>query len=59
MDQASMVTDKAGKTQALNLLMEKYAGEVKSLYNDAVLGKVAVIRIEITELTGKFSGYQC
>ncbi|WP_319507773.1 pyridoxamine 5'-phosphate oxidase family protein [uncultured Methanolobus sp.] len=56
---SALVTDKGDKTKALNLLMEKYAGEKKTSYNDAVLDKVAIVRINITEMTGKFSGYQC
>jgi Predicted flavin-nucleotide-binding protein len=56
---ASLVMDTGDKTNALNLLMEKYAGEKKTSYNDTVLDKVAIFRIEITEMTGKFSGYQC
>jgi hypothetical protein len=56
---ASLVTDAEDKTRALNLLMEKYAGEVKDSYTDTILDKVAIVRIEITEMTGKFSGYSC
>ena len=56
---ASVMTDAIDKTQALNLLMEKYAGEKKPSYSDEVLDKVAIIRIEIIGITGKFSGYQC
>lgn len=56
---ASLVTDANDKTAALNLLMEKYAGEMKDSYPDAILDKVAIIRIDITGMTGKFSGYPC
>ncbi|WP_340818403.1 pyridoxamine 5'-phosphate oxidase family protein [Methanolobus sp. WCC4] len=56
---ASIITDAEDKVKALDLLMEKYAGEMKNSYPDEVLGKVAVIRVDITEMTGKFSGYNC
>ncbi|WP_321431071.1 pyridoxamine 5'-phosphate oxidase family protein [uncultured Methanolobus sp.] len=55
----SLVTDAEDKARAINLLMEKYAGEVKDSYTDTILDKVAIIRIEITGMTGKFSGYSC
>jgi nitroimidazol reductase NimA-like FMN-containing flavoprotein (pyridoxamine 5'-phosphate oxidase superfamily) len=54
---ASMITNSADKTEALNLLMEKYAGEKSLSYEDTILDKVAIIRVEITEMTGKRSGY--
>lgn len=54
---AFLIMDEEDKTRALNLLMEKYAGEKKPSYSDDILGKVAIIRIDITEMTGKKSGY--
>lgn len=54
---ASLITDFKNKIEALNLLMDKYAGEPPSSYTDAILDKVAIIRIDITEIYGKFSGY--
>ncbi|WP_406657491.1 pyridoxamine 5'-phosphate oxidase family protein [Methanolobus sp. ZRKC2] len=54
---ASIIADKENKIKALNLLMEKYAGEMESSYSDDVVDKVAIIRIDITEITGKNSGY--
>ncbi|WP_094228576.1 pyridoxamine 5'-phosphate oxidase family protein [Methanolobus psychrotolerans] len=54
---ASLITDAGDKTRALDLLMEKYAGAKDLSYTDTILDKVAIIRIEITEMTGKFSGY--
>nr|WP_321498669.1 pyridoxamine 5'-phosphate oxidase family protein [uncultured Methanolobus sp.] len=54
---ASMITDQDDKTKALNLLMDKYAGQTNDSYPDKVLIKTAVIKIEITEMTGKSSGY--
>jgi len=37
--------------------MEKYAGKKELAYSDAILDKVAIVRIRITEINGKFSGY--
>lgn len=54
---ASFVTDAEDKAEALDLLMEKYAGGKRNSYPDEVLGKVAIIRIDITGMTGKKSGY--
>lgn len=54
---AFLIMDEEDKTRALNLLMEKYAGEKKPLYSGDILEKVAIIRIDITEMTGKKSGY--
>ena len=54
---ASIITDTEDKVRALNQLMEKYAGEEKPSYSDEVLAKVAIIRIDITEMTGKKSWY--
>lgn len=54
---ASFVTAGEDKTRALNLLMEKYPGENDLCYEDAILNKVAIIRIDISEMTGKSSGY--
>ncbi|MDK2825370.1 MAG: uncharacterized protein PWQ51_1820 [Methanolobus sp.] len=54
---ASMITDSEDKMKVLNLLMAKYAGEMNDSYPDEVLSKTAIIKIEITEMTGKSSGY--
>jgi nitroimidazol reductase NimA-like FMN-containing flavoprotein (pyridoxamine 5'-phosphate oxidase superfamily) len=54
---ASILNDPEDKTKALNLLMDKYADETNDSYPDKVLSKTAIIKVEITELTGKFSGY--
>jgi len=45
------------KVEALNIIMEKYAGNQNYHYPEHVLDKVVVIKVEIEELTGKKSGY--
>jgi hypothetical protein len=45
------------KQQALNYLMEKYAGQNDFSYQAEALEKVAVLRVIIEKITGKKSGY--
>ena len=54
---ASFVTDDAEKTMALNSLMKKYQPEGKYeplKYNDLVLDEVAVIKIILESIRGKY-----
>ncbi len=44
------------KKKALDLLMNKYAGEGSYFYSDDALDKVCVIRVEIEQMSGKRSG---
>lgn len=41
------------KAVALNIIMEKYSNQSSYKYSDAILNQVAVIKINITEMTGK------
>ena len=41
------------KAIALNTIMEKYSNQSSFEYSDSVLSQVAVIKINITEMTGK------
>lgn len=45
------------KKKALNTIMEKYSGRNDFNFPEAAVNKVAVIRIDIEELTGKKSRY--
>ncbi len=45
------------KQQALNYLMEKYAGVNDFSYKAEALEKVAVLRVSMEKITGKKSGY--
>jgi len=54
---ASLTEDPAGKAEALNVIMEKYAGQGDCSFPGDALEKIVVIRISITEMTGKKSGY--
>ncbi|RLC30812.1 MAG: pyridoxamine 5'-phosphate oxidase family protein [Deltaproteobacteria bacterium] len=44
------------KQKALNIIMKQY-GSQAFIFEDAALAATAVIRIEITDITGKQSGY--
>ncbi len=55
--QASLVEDLGEKEQALNIIMEKYSGRANFKFPVTALAKVAIIKIEIEEMTGKKSGY--
>jgi len=46
------------KKQALDYLMEKYAGKQNFAYQSAALAKAAVIKVRIEKITGKKSGYK-
>ncbi|PKM90053.1 MAG: pyridoxamine 5'-phosphate oxidase family protein [Firmicutes bacterium HGW-Firmicutes-12] len=45
------------KIEALDIIMEKYAGQEKFEYQESLLGEILIIKARITELTGKKSGY--
>jgi nitroimidazol reductase NimA-like FMN-containing flavoprotein (pyridoxamine 5'-phosphate oxidase superfamily) len=55
---ARFISDPQGKRDALDILMEKYAGVQKFDYPESSLNAVHVIEIKIEKLTGKKSGYQ-
>ncbi|MGV8057672.1 MAG: pyridoxamine 5'-phosphate oxidase family protein [Smithellaceae bacterium] len=55
--QASFLEKTNEKKNALNYLMEKYAGKKDFSYKTEALEKVAVISVKIEKLTGKKSGY--
>ena len=52
---AHIIDDPEKKSYALNCIMEKYSGKTYQLPPDE-LDKLAVIEIQITELTAKKSG---
>lgn len=52
---AYMVDDPDEKTKALNVIMEHYSGTSSHEYHEALLGRAAIIRIEIESMTGKRS----
>jgi nitroimidazol reductase NimA-like FMN-containing flavoprotein (pyridoxamine 5'-phosphate oxidase superfamily) len=54
--QAFFIEDNAGKRKALDILMEKYAGESGFSYADAELDKIIIINIRIDTISGKKSG---
>lgn len=53
---ASIIDDLEGKRRALNIIMEKYAGR-SSRFPENIINRTAVVKIEITTLTGKESGF--
>lgn len=54
---ASIVEDLEEKIQGLNLIMEHYSGESHHDYPEALVHKAALVRIDISTVTGKKSGY--
>lgn len=54
---ASFVEDSAEKSRVFDLFMAKYAGPGAWSYPETALRGVAVIRVDVETLTGKFSGY--
>lgn len=46
-----------GKVQALDVIMEKYAGEKKFEFPESALSGIEVFQIKIVHMTGKKSGY--
>ena len=53
---ASFVTDTVAKRHALDILMAQYA-EGKFAYRASQVTKTCIIRVDITEITGKESGW--
>jgi len=54
---ASIVEDREEKARGLDIIMEHYSHIQHHDYPEAILNKLAIIRIDITSLTGKKSGY--
>lgn len=51
----SIVDDFEEKEKALNVLMHHYSGVEAYDYPDAMLERIAIIRLDVTEMTGKRS----
>jgi uncharacterized protein len=54
---ASTVSSPAEKRKALDLLMNKYAGPGGWDYTDDTLARTRIMKIAVTEMSGKKSGY--
>jgi len=52
---AYFVEELAEKAEALNIIMEKYSEKADYEFPEVALKKVAVIKVEIEEITGKKS----
>ena len=57
MGRVSIVTTRQEKIEALNLIMNHYSGKKDYDYPEDQLAITNIIRVEITELTGKKKGY--
>jgi uncharacterized protein len=53
---AFFIEDKAGKKNALDILMKKYAARSGFSYTDDELDKIIIIDVKIEKITGKQSG---
>ena len=54
---ALFIEDIEEKRKVLNIIMEKYSGKSDFQFPDIALNNLAVIKIEISEITGKKSRY--
>jgi nitroimidazol reductase NimA-like FMN-containing flavoprotein (pyridoxamine 5'-phosphate oxidase superfamily) len=49
----SKVEDKEARKRGLDCIMKQYAGEKKFTYDEKVLTRTTILRLDITEMTGK------
>jgi nitroimidazol reductase NimA-like FMN-containing flavoprotein (pyridoxamine 5'-phosphate oxidase superfamily) len=49
----SIVTEKEAKKVGLNCIMKHYGGKGEYIYDEKVLGRTIVLRLDIKEMTGK------
>jgi uncharacterized protein len=54
---AFFIEDSEKKKEALDIIMSKYSKNAKFEYSETSLNNLALIRVEVKELTGKISGY--
>ena len=54
---AYFINDKEEKRDALNIIMNHYTSSELYDYNERLLKKIAIVKIEIDSMTGKKSGY--
>jgi uncharacterized protein len=54
---AGLVLDPAERTSGLQCIMKKYSGTSGHAFEPDVMEKTAILRIDITSMTGKRSGY--
>lgn len=50
---ATFLEDDQEKIEALDIIMEKYAGKEKFQYPEAMIERVTIIKVEIQEITAK------
>ncbi len=53
---AHFISDNMEKRHALDYIMKKYTNKTEWEYSDSELGRVAVFRVDIIEMSGKKSG---
>ncbi len=54
---ACIIRDNEGKRKALDVIMDKYTGGKSFEYSEDDFNQLIIIKVEITDLTGKKSGY--
>ena len=57
MGRISFVTGKSDKIEALNLLMKHFTGKERHNFKDAYIEQTTVLRLDISEISGKKSEY--
>jgi hypothetical protein len=55
--EAEFITNPQKKREALNIIMDHYTGKREYKFNEEMLKKTIIIKVDILELTGKKSGY--
>jgi nitroimidazol reductase NimA-like FMN-containing flavoprotein (pyridoxamine 5'-phosphate oxidase superfamily) len=49
----SIVSDKESRKKGLDQIMKKYAGDKDFIYDEKVFDRTTILRLDITEMTGK------
>jgi uncharacterized protein len=58
---AYFIEDSKKKVEALDIIMAKYSendSQGRFVYSETALNQIVVIKVQVTELTGKISGYR-
>ena len=54
---AELINDMEEKKNGLNIIMKHYSQKNNYKYNEKMLKRILIIKVEIEEITGKKSGY--
>jgi nitroimidazol reductase NimA-like FMN-containing flavoprotein (pyridoxamine 5'-phosphate oxidase superfamily) len=57
MGKARLIEDTSEKVKALDVIMSKYSPDISFQFKESALNRLAVVEIEVTEISGKKAGY--